>query len=88
MPEARRSQQDRTLLGAKIIYNNRASVLDCVVRNISSFSAELTLAVPMWVPTDFELHIPIKYCSYRAEVVRRDADGVEVEFYPDSKRQY
>jgi hypothetical protein len=89
MPEARRGQRARTLLGAKIIFSDRASVIDCVVRNISSSGAKLALAAgATGVPDDFELHIPMKYCSYRARLVRRDANGVAVEFFPDSKRRH
>ena len=77
----------RTFLGAKIIFNDRASVVDCVVRILSSSSAKLALAGTTGVPNDFELHIPMKRCSYRARLVRRDPDGVAVEFFPDSERQ-
>jgi PilZ domain len=89
MPEARGSQRTRTLLGAKIIFNDRASVIDCVVRNISSSGAELALAAgAMGVPDNFELHIPSKCCSHRARLVWRDADGIGVVFYPDSKKRH
>src|SRR5262245_3072621 len=36
MPEARRSGQFRALLGAKIIFTNRMSVIDCAIKNISA----------------------------------------------------
>ena len=88
MPEARRGQGARTRLGAKIIFNDRASVIDCVVTNISFSGAELVLADTPGVPNDFELYIPTKCCSYRARLVWRDADGVGVEFYRDSKRRH
>jgi hypothetical protein len=87
MPEARRGQGARTRLGAKIIFNDRA-VIDCVVTKISSSGAELVFADAREIPNDFDLYIPTKCCSYRARLVWRDADGVGVEFYPDSKRRH
>ena len=44
-----------------------------------SFSgAKLALAGRTEVPNDFELHIPTKCCSYRARLVRHDAEGIAV----------
>jgi hypothetical protein len=43
MPEARRSKRVRTILGVKIVFNNRMSIMDCVVKNISSSGAKLVL---------------------------------------------
>jgi hypothetical protein len=68
MPEARRGQGTRTRLGAKIIFNDRASVIDCVVTNISSSGAELVFADTGEIPNDFELCIPTKFCSYYARL--------------------
>jgi len=44
MPEARRSGRLRTLFGAQIIFNNRTSVIDCAIKNISATGARLVLA--------------------------------------------
>jgi hypothetical protein len=74
-------------MGAKIIFNDRA-VIDCVVMNISSSGAELVLAGAPKIPNEFELHIPSKCCSHRARIVWRDADGIGVVFYPDSKKRH
>jgi hypothetical protein len=82
MPEARRSERVKTLLGAKIIFNNRMSVVDCVVRNISSSGAKLALTDSLPIPGEFELRIPQKGCSYRARLVWRNSEGVGVEFRP------
>ena len=80
MPEARRSKRVRTLWGAKIIFNNRMSILDCVIKNISSSGAKLILGDPLRAPNEFELYIPRKKCSYRARLIRRDSEGIGVEF--------
>jgi hypothetical protein len=80
MSEARRSERIRAFLGAKIIFNNRMSIIDCVVRNISATGAKLALAGSLPVPGEFELQIPQKGCSYRARLVWRNNEGAGVEF--------
>jgi PilZ domain len=87
MLETRRSRRVGNLLGAKIIFNDRASIIDCVVTNISSSGAELVFADTREIPNDFELSIPTKFCCYCARLVWRDTYGVGVEFYPDSKKR-
>lgn len=72
----------RTLLGAQIVFNNRMSVMDCVITNVSSTGAKLAMADTLGVPHEFELHIPQKRCSYRARLIRRDSQGIVVEFQP------
>jgi hypothetical protein len=80
MPEARRSERVRAFLGAKIIYNNRTSIVDCVIRNISTSGAKLALACSLQIPGEFELQIPQKGRSYRARLVWRNTEGAGVEF--------
>jgi hypothetical protein len=80
MPEARRSERVRTLLGAKIIFNNRMSVIDCVVRNISSSGVKLVVTDSRPIPGEFALYIPQKGYSYRARLVWRNSEGMGVEF--------
>ena len=57
MPEARRSKRVRTILGVKIVFNNRMRVRDCVVKNISSSGAKLVVPDTLRVPNEFELYI-------------------------------
>lgn len=87
MPEARRSERVRALLGAKIIFNNRMSVIDCVVRNISSSGARLELDDSLAIPGEFELHIPQKGCSYSARAVWRNSEAMGVKFGEPAESQ-
>jgi PilZ domain len=80
MQEARQSERAKTHLGAKIVFNNRASVIDCVIRNFSAFGAKLGLTDSLPVPREFELRIPQKAQSYRARSVWRNSEGMGVEF--------
>ncbi len=56
--EKRKSRRARSLLAGRIIFNNRKSVIDCSVRDISDTGAKLAFAHPVLLPPEFELDIP------------------------------
>jgi PilZ domain len=81
MAEARRSKRAKTFLGAQILFKNRSSVIDCVVKNISSTGAKLAIPhTPLGLPDEFELYVPKTGCFYRVRLIRRDRQGIGVEF--------
>ena len=80
MTNKRVSPRNRTLLAAKVVFNNRSSVLDAKVRNLSATGAKLELDNPFAVPDQFELEIPTREAHFFAEVRWRDAKTVGVEF--------
>jgi hypothetical protein len=47
----------RSLKGARIVFNNRRSAIDCTVRNVSAHGALLLLPSIAGVPNEFELWI-------------------------------
>ena len=51
----RPSPRRRTLKGARIVFNNRSSTIDCTVRNLSSNGALLLLPTSAGIPNEFEL---------------------------------
>lgn len=56
----RRSSADRrrrTLLSAKIVYNDKKSILNCTVRNLSEHGARLIFGVTPMCPNTFELDL-------------------------------
>ncbi|KQT50852.1 hypothetical protein ASG43_06215 [Aureimonas sp. Leaf454] len=55
--ERRVAQRTRTLKRAKILFNNRFSTFDCIVRNISSTGALLTIDDAAHLPKVFEVRI-------------------------------
>lgn len=65
--DRRRQQRFRVCKGAKIVFNSRACVIDCTVRNISEGGACLVLATPAVLPPQFELAIDnldtLRYCQ-------------------------
>lgn len=50
-------QRARVYRGAKIVFNARASVIDCTVRNLSEAGACLVLGTWSVLPREFELSI-------------------------------
>jgi hypothetical protein len=53
--EKRRVRRARVLKGAKIVFKEGASIMDCTVRNISDTGACLNVASPIGIPAKFEL---------------------------------
>jgi hypothetical protein len=80
MQEARRAERVKSFLRAQIIFNQRMSTIDCVVKNISQTGARLALNEGLSIPSEFDLLIPQKGRTYRARLVWRDADAIGVEF--------
>jgi PilZ domain-containing protein len=65
----RSSQRRRTVLTGKVLFNNRASVFDCTVRDLSDTGAQLTLADVSALPPEFELEIPGKCLQVQARLI-------------------
>lgn len=80
MPEVRQAERVKSFLRAQIIFNQRMSTIECVVKNISSHGAKIALGDSLSVPSEFELYIPQKGRSYRARLAWRDATAIGVEF--------
>lgn len=55
--ERRVAPRTRTLKRAKILFNNRFSTYDCIVRNISATGALLTIDEAAHLPKTFEVRI-------------------------------
>jgi PilZ domain len=58
MHERRSSRRWHAALRARIVFNNRSSVLDCTVRDLSDTGAGISFAGISPLPTEFELEIP------------------------------
>src|SRR5947209_6716352 len=55
--ERRTYSRQRTLKTGKIIFNQRSSVVDCTVRNLSTKGALLQTVSTLGIPNDFDLVI-------------------------------
>ncbi len=63
----RREQLRRTVIkGARIVFNERKSTLDCRVRDMTEDGARLDFSTPQLLPHEFELHlagVPARRCG-------------------------
>ncbi|MDB5595126.1 MAG: type pilus assembly PilZ [Hyphomicrobiales bacterium] len=80
IPEGRRAERVRTYIGARAVFNNGQSTMDCQVRNLSETGAKLTLSESVGLPSAFVLEIPSRNRSFKAELRWRAGDSVGVEF--------
>ena len=66
-PSNRREQFRRTVIkGARIVFNDRQSTLDCRVRDMSAEGARLDLSTQQLLPHEFELQVsgnPARRCG-------------------------
>ena len=79
MDERRKGNRSKSLLGARIVFNNRASTIDCTIRNISDQGARLVFGSPVAAPDEFDLVISQKEMRHRCRVAWRKADEMGVE---------
>lgn len=80
MGERRVSSRQRRLNGAKIVFNNSASVIDCIVRDLSDQGARLLVASPVGIPSRFDLRIDRTGACHSSKVVWRAKDQIGVSF--------
>ena len=80
MQDRRRSTRNRTYIGGQIAFNQRSSLMDCLVRNISAEGAKLVFAQTATVPQEFDLSVLSNERTFRARVVWRRADEAGVAF--------
>jgi hypothetical protein len=79
MVEYRKHTRHRTLKGGKIIYNRRLTVIDCVIRNLSSGGACLEVDTH-FLPDKFDLSIPIDCAKHHCRVAWRTPNRIGVAF--------
>lgn len=74
MIERRSHPRLRTYIGAQIVYNQRRSVLDCLVRNVSGEGARIEFTNTALVPEAFDLVMPSREQTRRVRVRWRSQD--------------
>jgi hypothetical protein len=84
LEQRRGSPRSRTRLEGHIVYNNRVSRMECVVRDLSDNGARLVFAHPVKVPMEFELQIPRRKLARRAQVIWYDGPHHGVMFLDGS----
>jgi hypothetical protein len=80
MQERRHSQRARTLRAGKILFNNKRSVIDCMIRNISTEGACLLVASVVGIPSDFDLLIDGEAATRACKTVWHAQNRIGIEF--------
>lgn len=78
--DQRASERARTLLAGRVIFNDRSSVIDCIVRDLSSGGARIAFDYPVSIPDRFELEIPRRNISTPVRITWSDAREHGVAF--------
>jgi hypothetical protein len=86
MQERRRQTRGRSFLGGRIIFNNRSSSVDCLIRDMSPKGARVRLSMPVMIPDEFELLIPKQGRSFQARVAWRMPDEFGIAFLDDKNQ--
>ena len=87
--DRRASDRVRSFLRAQIIFNNRMSTIDCIIKNISPTGARVALNETLAVPSEFDIYIPQRGRSHHARLTWRDKDSIGIDFLdtPLSRRR-
>ena len=80
MSERRVAPRQKSFLRGCIYFNNRRSVLDCLVRDLTEDGARIIFSHTVNVPDVVELYIPQKEQTLRAHVKWRRGDDVGLDF--------
>ena len=80
MSERRTSVRHKSLLRGRIYFNNRQSVVDCLVRDLSGEGAKLIFADTASIPDKIDLYIPQKEQTLHARVCWRSDEEVGIAF--------
>ncbi|WP_457094369.1 PilZ domain-containing protein [Microvirga sp. P5_D2] len=67
--DQRSNTRQRTILEGRIVFNNRFSLIECAVRDLSGTGARIAFSHPIRIPQEFEIEIPNKKLSRWARVV-------------------
>ncbi len=81
--EKRREPRVRILKAARIVFNERRSVIDCTVRNLSAVGACLNVASTLGIPERFEVMFDADNSSRACHVVWHKEKQLGVEFAPE-----
>ncbi|HEY7247173.1 MAG TPA: PilZ domain-containing protein [Xanthobacteraceae bacterium] len=80
MQERRHNHRLRTLRAGKILFNNKSSVIDCTVRNLSRQGACLIVTSVVGVPPAFDLLIEGEPTTRPCNMVWHAPNKIGIEF--------
>jgi hypothetical protein len=77
--QRRHTARHKTMISGKLVFNDMASAIDCIVRDLSETGARIKLAAPVQLPPVFILRFNDGH-YHRCKVRRRTALEFGVEF--------
>ena len=80
MSERRTSTRQKSFLQGRILFNNRRSSVDCLVRDISERGAKLVFSDAVAIPDVVELYLPGKEEVHRVRLQWRKGEEIGVGF--------
>lgn len=80
MAERRVTPRQKSFLRGCIYFNNRRSVFDCLIRDLTEDGARIIFSHAVNVPDIVELYIPQREQTLRAHVKWRRGDDVGLDF--------
>ena len=80
--ERRLKKRWRTVSKGQVVFNNRSSVMDCSVKNLSDIGANLVFPDVSLLPQDFELDIPSRNLRVQARLIWSQGATHGVMFVP------
>lgn len=83
--EQRQDIRKRTFLKGRILFNKGASSMDCLIRDMSETGARLELSETSTLPEVFDLYIPQKDETFRANLRWRRDSAVGIVFADQRK---
>jgi hypothetical protein len=86
LTEKRKEARRRCYLGGRIEFNQRRTVLDCIVRDRTAQGMRVVLQGARALPIEFDLVLPEKREIHRAEIVWRTADVMGLITAPADRR--
>jgi len=84
MNNRRASSRQKALLHGRIHFNNRQSIVECLVRDLSGEGARLKVSESIAVPATMELYIAARDEWFRANVQWRRGDEMGVALVSDN----
>ncbi len=78
--ERRRIARQKSFLRGMVYFNNRRSVADCLIRDISPYGARLIFSDTVTTPDIIDLYIPQKEQTLRSHVIWRIGHDIGVAF--------
>ena len=80
MEERREIQRHRALLGGKIVFNDRRSVIDCLIRNLSDTGVNLQVESSVGIPSQFGLVVDGEKTTRACKTVWSSENRIGAEF--------